>query len=241
MASNAESAYSDDAIAMSVRAHSHWDALAHVFHRGLMYNWRSAGLVTTQGAASNDIVGLSRTMVARGVLLDLAPGGGRLAPGQEVTVTDLEHAAERQHVEVDSGDVLLLRTGDLGAIRQTDRWQDFSAIGGRNPLEPGIGPACLPWLHERGIAAVACDNWAVEVLRGAESVRMPVHEVAIVHMGLPLGEMFDLDRLAVACAADGRWDFLLSAGPLPMWAASADPSIRSRSANSQRSIPSWRF
>jgi hypothetical protein len=43
-----------------------------------------------------------------------------------------------------------------------------------------------------------------------------VHEVAIVHMGLPLGEIFELDALAAECAADGRYDFLLAAGPLPI-------------------------
>jgi hypothetical protein len=35
-------------------------------------------------------------------------------------------------------------------------------------------------------------------------------------MGLLLGEMFDLDQLASSCARDGRWDFLLAAGPLPI-------------------------
>ena len=33
-------------------------------------------------------------------------------------------------------------------------------------------------------------------------------------MGLTLGEMFVLDELAEACAADGSWQFLFSAPPL---------------------------
>jgi kynurenine formamidase len=216
LATGVASAYSDDAIAMSVHGHTHWDALSHVFHRGVMYNGRSAGLVSARGAAANDIVPLSRAMVARGVLLDLAPGGEVLAPSYEVTLDDLLTAAERQCVEIGAGDVLLLRTGHLGAIRTAGRWSEFSAIGDRNPSEPGIGAACLPWLHQRGVAAVASDNWAVEVLRGPATDRMPVHEVAIVHMGMPLGEMFDLDVLAMHCAADHRWDFMLSAPPLPI-------------------------
>jgi len=35
-------------------------------------------------------------------------------------------------------------------------------------------------------------------------------------MGLLLGEIFQVDALAAACAAGGRYDFLLAAGPLPV-------------------------
>jgi kynurenine formamidase len=208
--------YSDDAIAMSVHAHTHWDALSHVFHRGRMFNDRSAALVSARGAAVNDIVPMSRCLVTRGVLVDLAPGGDALPPEHEITVPEIEVALEQQGATLNSGDALLLRTGHLGRIRASGRWADFSAIGDRNPEEPGIGHHCLPWLHELGISAIACDNWAVEVLYGRASTRMPVHEIGIVHMGLALGEMFDLDALAASCAADDQWDFLFSAGPLPI-------------------------
>ena len=216
LAEGAVSAYSDDAIAMSVHGHTHWDALSHVFHRGRMFNGRSAALVTAQGAAANDVTALARTMVTRGVLLDLAPDGGALSRDHEITTAELERAMTRQRVSVQEGDALLLRTGHLGTIRRSGRWKDFSAVGDCHPFEPGIGHACLPWLHEQGVAAVASDNWAVEVLRGPATERLPVHEVAIVHMGMPLGEMFDLDALAALCAADGHWDFLLCAAPLPI-------------------------
>ena len=32
--------------------------------------------------------------------------------------------------------------------------------------EPGLGMACVEWIHEHEIAAVASDNWAIEVLPG---------------------------------------------------------------------------
>ena len=35
-------------------------------------------------------------------------------------------------------------------------------------------------------------------------------------MGLYIGEMFDLDVLAEKCAADGSYDCLLIASPLPV-------------------------
>jgi kynurenine formamidase len=173
--------------------------------------------VTSAGAAANNIVGFSGRLVTRGVLVDVARlhGVDSLAPDHEVTVADLEGALSAQRVELDSGDVLLVRTGQLGRIVATSDWGNFTEVGDRLPLEPGIGVDCLPWLHELGVAAIASDNWAVEHC-GRESTRLPVHEVAIVHMGLPLGEIFELDALAAECAADGRYDFLLAAGPLPI-------------------------
>jgi kynurenine formamidase len=211
-------AFSDDILAMSVHAATHWDALSHVFHRGLMYNGRACTEVTSAGARANDIVGVADRLVARGVLVDVARhyGVDSLAPDQEVTVQDLESALAAQHVDLEPGDALLVRTGHLGQISASADWGNFTEVGDRLPLEPGIGIECLPWLSEVGVAAVACDNWAVENLHGSSGGRLPVHEVGIVHMGLPLGEIFQLDALAAACAADGRYDFLLAAGPLPI-------------------------
>jgi kynurenine formamidase len=211
-------AFSDDILAMSVHAATHWDALSHVFHRELMYNGRACTEVTSAGARANDIVGVADRLVTRGVLVDVARqcGVDSLSPDQEVTVHDLESALAAQHVDLEPGDALLVRTGHLGRISASADWGNFTEVGDRLPLEPGIGIECLPWLHEVGVAAVACDNWAVEHLHGSSDGRLPVHEVGIVHMGLPLGEIFQLDEIAAACAADGHYDFLLAAGPLPI-------------------------
>ncbi len=214
---NSVTGFSDDMLTMSVHAATHWDALSHVFHQGLMYNNRSCAEVTSAGAQTNSIVGYAGRLVTRGVLVDVAGHHGvdALAPDHEVTVEDLEAALGAQRLALESGDVLLVRTGQLGRIAATGDWGNFTEVGDRLPLEPGIGVDCLPWLHEMGVAAVASDNWAVENLH-AESERLPVHEVGIVHMGLPLGEIFELDALASVCAEDGHYDFLLAAGPLPI-------------------------
>lgn len=210
--------YADDTLSIAVHGATHWDALAHVFHRGFMYNDRPSTAVTPSGAAANDIVPVARTMVTRGVLVDIARrrGVAALEPDEEVTISDLEATLDAQRVSISAGDALLIRTGHLGRVRAAGDWANFTEINAVAPREPGIGAASLRWLHERGVAAIACDNWAVEWLTGPDVIRMPVHEVGIVHMGLLLGEMFELDELAGACAGDGRYDFLLAAGPLPV-------------------------
>jgi kynurenine formamidase len=217
-AAGGEAGWADDAIAMSTHASTHWDSLAHVFHRGFMYNGRPATTVTSAGAPANDIRPVARTMIARGVLLDVARHLGRpaLEPDHEVTVGELEAALDAQGSELLPGDALLVRTGHLGRVRALGAWETFTEVDGVKPSEPGIGLDCLPWLHERAVSAVACDNWALEHIAGAAAERLPVHEVGIAHMGLLLGELFDLDALGDACATDGHYDFLLAAAPLPI-------------------------
>jgi kynurenine formamidase len=209
--------YADDVIMMAVHAATHWDALGHVAFRGKLYNGRPATVVSPAGASSNDIMPVARNLIARAVLVDVASARGvaRLPRDYEILPDDLELALAAQRTTLSQGDVLLIRTGHLGHIRATDAWEDFVYRDGRFPFEPGIGASCLPWLHARAVAAVACDNWAVEVCRDT-TTRLPVHEIGIVQMGLTLGEMFDLDQLAAACADDGRFEMLLAAGPLPI-------------------------
>jgi kynurenine formamidase len=51
----------------------------------------------------------------------------------------------------------------------------------------------------------------------------PLHQVLLPHVGLLLGEMWDLDGLAAACAADGIYEFFLAAQPLPFTGAVGSP------------------
>jgi kynurenine formamidase len=212
--------YSDDQTTFATHAATHWDALAHAFHDYRMYNNRPCTLVDATGAHANSIDRLHDRVVTRGVLVDVprALGEPWLALGHEITVEQLERALELQRVELRAGDALLIRTGNLGRARRDGGWDRFTFDD-----EPGLGLAALPWIHEHEIAAIATDNWAFEVLPNAAGIFLPVHAAAIVHMGLLLGELFELDALADACAADGRYDFLLSAAPLPLVGAVGGP------------------
>jgi kynurenine formamidase len=81
--------------------------------------------------------------------------------------------------------------------------------------EPGLGQACCEWLHDREVAAVCSDNWAIEVLPGeVQDAVFNVHMVLIRDMGMTLGEILDLEELAADCESDGVWEFLFVAPPL---------------------------
>ncbi|MCW2994025.1 MAG: hypothetical protein JWQ18_1520 [Conexibacter sp.] len=214
--------FTDDVLIMNVQGSTQWDGLAHVIRDETMYNGFWGGTVTAAaGAAFNGIHHLRESMVGRGVLLDVcaAQGGAPLAPGTVITAAMLDDAAAGQGVELRAGDMLLVRTGYLGAWYATPPAE-------RSPTwfeeEPGLGLDTLPWLHEHDVAAVACDNWGVEAVpfEQPDGPSMPFHQTAIPGLGLTLGEYFWLDDLAAACAADGRWDCFLAAQPLNLTNAS---------------------
>jgi hypothetical protein len=51
----------------------------------------------------------------------------------------------------------------------------------------------------------------------------PLHQVGIPHLGLLIGEMWALEELADDCAADGVYEFFLTAAPLPITGAVGSP------------------
>ena len=213
---------SDDWIVMPLQCVTQWDSLAHIFYEGKMYNGYDATLVTSSGAARNSIDKTKDKLAGRGVLLDVArfKGVRSLEPGYAITVADLDGTAAAQKVEVRRGDFLLIRTGHMTRYLDRKDWRGYDSDD-----FPGVSIHTAPWLHARQIAAIASDNYAVEV-RPSEllpAFRNPFHVVAIPNMGLTLGEIFHLDELAADCAADGRWEFLLVAPPLPVTHAVGTP------------------
>jgi kynurenine formamidase len=203
--------FSDDAVAMPLQAATHWDGLAHVSYAGRLYNDTPIDSIDERGAARLGIQNV-RSLVSRGVLLDVARARDvpRLEPGYAITPEDLDAAASVAGVEVEPGDVALIRTGHMQLLHE-GRKEEYSAGDA-----PGPGIACAEWFHERDLAAVATDTIAFEVWPvERRDTLFPLHLLDLVEMGMTQGQNFDLEELATACAADGAYDFLLEASPLP--------------------------
>jgi kynurenine formamidase len=201
----------DDAVAMGVQAATHWDALAHVSYEGRLYNGIAASVVDERGAGRLGIEHFG-PVVSRGVLADVARvhGVGHFDDGHAVTGDDLDAAMAQAGVSVESGDVLLVRTGQMHFLRAGDP----ARFG--NP-SPGLSTQSVEWLHDHDVAAVATDTLVFEVWPPEDpNVLLPVHLLHLVDMGMPQGQLWALDDLAADCAADGQYDFLLCATPLPL-------------------------
>ena len=212
---------SDDVVMLASQGGTHWDALAHTFFDSTMWNGYDCRLVSSLGAERNDITGYRDRIVGRAVLIDLARAAGRdwFPPGHAVTTADLTAALADQDVQVGPGDIVLLRFGHIAMTRAQGDWGDYA--GGD---APGLAFETLDWIAEHELAGVAADTWGVEVRPNEISyVNQPWHRVALPHMGLLVGEMFDLEELAADCARDGVYEMFFSACPLPVTGSVGGP------------------
>ena len=216
----------DDVIAMPLQCSTQWDGLGHIFDHGMAWNGRRAGdVVTSEGDLITGIEHAASVIVSRGVLLDvgrhLRPESGELPDGYAVTTADLEAtiAAQGASAAVGRGDIVLVRTGQLARTRR-DGWGDYA--GGP---APGLSLTTAGWLHRTEIAAIATDTWGFEVRPNEFDVPafQPLHQVVIPNIGLTIGEMWDFEALGEICAASRRYEFLLSAAPLPITGAVGSP------------------
>lgn len=211
--------YADDYIFMPLQCATQWDGLAHVYYDDKLYNGFPASDVTPNGAKHCSIDKIAKGVFGRGVLLDIArlKGVDWLEAGTVITPDDLDEAAELQGVAIQSGDILLFRTG----------WRSMFTTN-RDPKswfagEPGLGLECCDWIGRHEIAAVGSDNWGIEVVPSEIDEQMPLHMVMIRDMGLTLGEIFDLEELAEDCARDGVYEFAFAAPPLRITGAVGSP------------------
>jgi kynurenine formamidase len=204
----------DDVIMMPMQCATHWDGLGHIFDHGAAWNGREASRVVD--ASGDTVTGIERVthaFASRAVLLDVARavGDGELQDGFAITVEHLEATIDAQGESsvVGRGDIVLVRTGQLARCRR-EGWGQYA--GGS---APGVSFRTIDWIHDREIAAIATDTWGAEVRPNEfADAFQPWHQVVIPHLGLYVGEMFDLDVLAARCAEDGRYDCFLVAAPL---------------------------
>lgn len=211
----------DDIISMPLQCSTQWDGLGHIFDHGQAYNARrAADVVSSLGDAVTGIETVADRIAGRGVLLDVGRvvGGGELPDGFAISAAHLDQTALAHGVEIRRGDIVLVRTGQLARTKR-DGWGEYA--GGP---APGLSFTTAEWLHGHEIAAIATDTWGFEVRPNEFTPAFqPLHQVAIPHIGLFIGEMWDLDALAEDCTADGRYEFLLVAAPLRVTGAVGAP------------------
>jgi kynurenine formamidase len=215
----------DDVIAMPLQCSTQWDGLGHIFDHGRAWNGRPADqVVTSQGDRLTGIETVADVVAGRGVLLDVGRAlgeDGELPDGFAIIEEHLEATVRAQGptARVGRGDIVVVRTGQLTRARRQG-WGEYA--GGP---APGLSFTTAEWLHRTEIAAIATDTWGFEVRPNEfDNAFQPLHQVAIPHIGLFIGEMWDPDALAEACAADGNYDFFLTAAPLRVTGAVGAPA-----------------
>jgi hypothetical protein len=201
-------------------AHAHvrgpFDYLKDRQPRNEPYGARSLGIETIAETA----------LQTRGVMIDLhAHVGLEKVP---VGYDRLMRILEADRAEIEAGDALCFRTGFDRALLA--RYRDPAA-----PFDPhrcsgldGTDARLLRWIDDCGAAALVSDNEAVELLPDASAIhgrgtRIPLHNLCLFKLGIPLGEMFLLSNLADWLRTHGRSRFLFTAPPLRLPGAVGSP------------------
>jgi len=194
--------------------YAHMDALCHARFEGKAYNGFDAADASDAGCASSGIEQLKDGVLSRGILIDVPrlKGVDYLAPGTPVLASDIEAWEREAGVRIESGDVVLIRTGRWGRRAATG---PFSLQGG----SPGVHVSALPLLRARDAAVLATDVGLDVVPAGVEGVVIPTHTVAIASIGLLIIDNADLEALAETAARLERWEFMFSVAPIPVTGA----------------------
>jgi kynurenine formamidase len=206
---------------------SQWDAFSHAGAKG--YGWYN-------GAQEEDILGpearngihtwARRGIAGRAVLLDVGrwfEHNGREFDYDDwtpITVADLEAVIAYQGTAIETGDILLVRTGWMAYyLQQDNRWRERVA---RRRRVPGL-ESCLEmveFLWDLHVAAVAADNFAVETYHDPEHT---LHAHLLALCGVPLGEFWYLEGLAADCAEDRRYESFFVSTPLNKFRGAGSP------------------
>jgi len=204
-------------------AHTHLDSLAHIHDDGVFYNGYRPdpdAVMKAGGHPRNSIINVKHGIFTRGVLIDIPrlKKVPYLEPGQRVTVQDLEMWEKATGITVTAGDAVFVRTGRWARRATSGPW-DVSRTG----LRPGPDASIIPWLRARDVAVLGSDVPPSSAPSDVPGQSGPVHDFALVFLGVHLFDNCDLEALAEAAAARNRWEFLLTVAPLPLRGGTGSP------------------
>lgn len=136
-----------------------------------------------------------------------------------IPISAIKEVAREQNVSFRPGDILFIRCGFTAAY---DKLSVDEAIAlGNRPSHDFIGiessEETLRWLWENQFAAIASDAVAMEsspVTGPQIPQEWSLHQWCLAGWGMPIGEMFNLEKLAEYCREKGRWTFFFSSVPL---------------------------
>ncbi|GAA4699637.1 cyclase family protein [Nocardioides conyzicola] len=202
--------YMAETVSGTAHSGAHVDALAHMTI-GEDDHWYGGGNAREHLGDRGPTVGDGAKLpvfIRRGVLLDVPGflGVDALNSHQPVNADELQRVAAHQGVTVQAGDVVLIRTGYLGA------WPDAAKMANHTTAGPDISAA--RWLLDQGVVATGSDTETYEVQpapdRGSPANPQPVHTLLLIENGIYLFEGIYLEELA----RDKTYEFLFIALPL---------------------------
>ncbi|KAK2624960.1 hypothetical protein QTJ16_005329 [Diplocarpon rosae] len=222
----------DDILTLNTQSSTQWDGFRHCGYQDhkIFFNGCTQSEILSSTKNGTHVWVENGGIVGRGVLLDYAAWaksqGQMPSPRSttEITVSDLESIANAQNVRFAPGDILFIHTGFVSEF--TALSEEAASAYAANLAPPAIGvKACeesLRWIWEKEFAAVAGDMPAFEAMP-FQSTTHWIHEWVLAGWGMPIGELFDLEKLASECARLKKWTFFFSSVPLNVPGGVASP------------------
>ena len=245
---------SDDRVLLTLQYSTQWDSFAHVGSRFdadgdgkreiVFYNGFRAGEDLVPASSKNDAEPWARYegtearalgienlaehgAQGRGVMIDLHHHYGR--ERRAVGYDELMKLLDQDRVEVEKGDMVCLYTGFADLILEMRKQPDAKLLHSSCSGLDGRDERVLQWISDCGLAILASDNYAVELIpvslsKPKPAALMPLHEHCLFKNGIHLGEMWYLTELARWLRSHGRNRFLLTAPPLRLPGAVGSPA-----------------
>ena len=134
-------------------------------------------------------------------LLDMTKSFADPGPdGTAFNKAEIDAAAARAGVTIESGDVVIFHTGKMKAT---------AGDATLAPPAPGLGVDGAQYLSDLGVAAVGADTWGLEVIPFENEARpFEVHQIRLAKNGVYILENMATDALA----ADGEGAFFFTLG-----------------------------
>lgn len=153
-------------------------------------------------------------IVTRGILLDLAKFKDLeyLKKMYEISDEEILACAEAENINVEKGDVVLLRTGYGRFWNNEDKYMEAA----------GVSLQASRLLADRGIYAIGADNCGLEPLNTVNretGMTMPSHALLLVERGIYIIENLNLEKIA----EDKQYKFLFICLPLKLRGATGSP------------------
>ena len=190
--------------------HTHMDSFCHRLYKGKMYNGIPVTAVNETACTKGSVFSFRNGILTRAVLIDIPrlKGVEYLEPGTRIMPEDLDAWVKQARIKVEPGDAVFIRTG---------RWARRDAKGPWNVSQlAGLYMTCAKWLKQRDVAILGSDGAQDVHPSGVEGVTEPIHALVLASMGMPIFDNLDLEAVAKEAANRSRWEFLVTAAPVPV-------------------------
>lgn len=224
----------DDILTFNTQSSSQWDGFRHFGyqeHKRYFNNRKQEDFTTSSQNGIHAWVDAGG-IVGRGVLLDYqswAESQGVVTDTIAMTthsirLADLVAVAGSQGVAFRPGDILFVRSGYVRAFNALSEKEAQELVVAKNPPAIGLESSreILRWIWDNKFAAVAGDQPSFEAWPCQDTNHL-LHEWLLAGWGVPIGELFDLESLAVECRRLKKWSFFFSSMPLNVPGGVASP------------------